>query len=60
MTTASYSKDTQGWIIKIHSDTFDKRSIAKMHKLLDDGIADIVETKKMIKRVTKVLYEENN
>jgi len=50
-----YTKENSVWCIKIYSNRFDKKSIEKMHKLLDDGITEVREVKNLEKRVAKMV-----
>lgn len=49
----SYTKEDGEWCIKIYSNSFNKKSIERMHKLLDLGIKEVSEVRKMMKRIAK-------
>jgi hypothetical protein len=54
----TYTKENGVWCIKIYSNNFDKKSVARMHKLLDDGISEVSEVIKLEKRISKLLKEK--
>ena len=48
------SKENDSWCIKLYSNKYDKRSIERLHNLLNQSIENIKETNKTMKRVEKI------